>query len=828
MSAIVESVEFPRELRKKQIELEESMVGRGKDRYFRIVDKAKSRKAESTTTYGARFFREMLPTIADGVRALQESLIHAGRYHRYVQPIRSADADVLAYITLRIVLDQISRPRKALAVAREIGIAVEQEAMCLHFDTINPGYFNTVLRDLEKRNVTRTHKATVVHLMLARKEGGWSGWPNQVKLNVGLKLLNVILEATDMCVMRTVVSNGKTFSILEPSEAAVDFIRKHKEHAALLSPVVRPFYIPPAPWKNAFDGAFYTARLDHKYNLIKTRDNTYLLDLHKYAPQREVLSAVNAIQNTPWRINKRVYEVMRAAWIQGSDLGGLPMGKDLPVPEWVMPPGMTKETMPPEVKRAFKDHKQLMFRIHTLNTANRSKYLQQHKVLEVAQEYIDVERFYYAYQLDFRGRIYSLQNFLSPQSTDTGKALLEFADGDTIDTEEELHWLMVHGANVWGEDKVSLEDRVQWVKDNEWHIRKTAQDPMGYTWWSDADKPYQFLAFCFEYADFLSEGFGFRSRLAIAMDGTCNGLQHLAAILRDARLGRAVNLLPGEKPSDIYQDVADVVTAMLQVDSSRMALELLAFGINRKLTKRPVMVVPYGGTFDSCRKYVAEYIYEKTRGGTENPFSDPLEDVISYAAKQVWIALGEVVKSAKLVMKWLQKIARITAKYGAPLEWTTPCGFVVRQTAYKEKRSRINTYINGSIMQFDVLDNSDKEFDEYKQANGVSPNYIHSNDAACLMKTVNECANDDMYQFAFIHDSYGTTAKHTTRLNKILREEFVKMYENKGTHGIDILFDFKAAVCSNLPDEAINEIPDMPEVGSMDIRQVRNSKFFFA
>ncbi len=42
------------------------------------------------------------------------------------------------------------------------------------------------------------------------------------------------------------------------------------------------------------------------------------------------------------------------------------------------------------------------------------------------------------------------------------------------------------------------------------------------------------------------------SRL-LRQDGSCNGLQHYAALARDQDGGRAVNLMPGEAPADVYR-----------------------------------------------------------------------------------------------------------------------------------------------------------------------------------------------------------------------------------------------------------------------------------
>lgn len=47
----------------------------------------------------------------------------------------------------------------------------------------------------------------------------------------------------------------------------------------------------------------------------------------------------------------------------------------------------------------------------------------------------------------------------------------------------------------------------------------------------------------------------FCSRIPVHQDGTCNGLQHYAALGRDRSGGETVNLLPGDFPQDIYMEV---------------------------------------------------------------------------------------------------------------------------------------------------------------------------------------------------------------------------------------------------------------------------------
>ena len=115
-----------------------------------------------------------------------------------------------------------------------------------------------------------------------------------------------------------------------------------------------------------------------------------------------------------------------------------------------------------------------------------------------------------------------------------------------------------------------------------------------------------------DWAGFKAHGCGYLSALPVQMDGTCNGLQNFSAILRDEIGGRAVNLIPSDKPQDIYTEVMNLVIHRVNADTSneelfgtapkggedhRTTVGALARGwvgnINRKVVKRPVMTLAY-------------------------------------------------------------------------------------------------------------------------------------------------------------------------------------------------------------------------------------------
>lgn len=177
--------------------------------------------------------------------------------------------------------------------------------------------------------------------------------------------------------------------------------------------------------------------------------------------------------------------------------------------------------------------------------------------MQVAIDLRGAEALYYPHNLDFRGRAYTMHPHLNHLGADNCRGLLLFADAKPLG-KEGLRWLMIQAANSFatgGVDKYTLQKREEWAYAKVDLIRDSADNPLeGERFWLKAEDPWQFLAACFEIRDAFASGDpeSFRSRLPCHQDGSCNGLQHYAALGRDELGGRSVNLVPGEKPGDVY------------------------------------------------------------------------------------------------------------------------------------------------------------------------------------------------------------------------------------------------------------------------------------
>ncbi|MGB1606038.1 MAG: DNA-directed RNA polymerase, partial [Promethearchaeia archaeon] len=176
--------------------------------------------------------------------------------------------------------------------------------------------------------------------------------------------------------------------------------------------------------------------------------------------------------------------------------------------------------------------------------------------------------FYFPHNLDFRGRAYPIPPHLNHLGSDICRGLLKFAEKKPLGAKG-LYWLKVHLANLFGINKVSFDDRVAWTDQRLHMIHLAAEQPLSEAareWWLRADEPWQALASCMELSEAIQSGSPetFLSNLPVHQDGSCNGLQHYAAMGLDVIGGEQVNLTPGDKPSDPYTTVCNRVIQVIQ------------------------------------------------------------------------------------------------------------------------------------------------------------------------------------------------------------------------------------------------------------------------
>lgn len=788
----------------RQKKLEADAIEDGLARYRRWRDKHKLSPARSRP--GIEFLRRTFEPVAAAIGAEQEAIIgQVGRRKlpKYAAPLLSLDPDKLTLITLHSLFDLSMAIGSAgllptvTHAAQIIGKRCRQERK---FDLLRRRA-RDVHELFRKANENRQNVERRARRFAGEVDGDWSASDRDVHL--GIRLITLAEKHSQAFErIRFTKQSGrkiKTPAVLRLTEETHEWLaERHLSYETLAAAVHRPMIVPPRPWTALRGGGYLTIP---DTDLVKHHNNKRAIAALNTADLTLIFAAVNALQQTPWRINARIYTIMRRAWERGDALPGLPRE-----PQRQLPGRLPKGTQPEILKR----HKAELARIHRANTKARADQEIMQMRMRICGELVEEERLYFPYQIDNRGRAYPIPQAFSPQSDDTERALLDFAEGKPLG-DSGARWLAVHLANTFGEDKVSFEEREQWIMARHQEIIDFAENPHpDHRFWKEAEKPWCFLAASMEWAHYCHEGPNFTSYLPIAMDGTCNGLQHLSAMGRDAAGGRATNLVPGIKPADLYQQVADLVKVAVEADAKKGRQEAREWlgKITRKLVKRATMTTPYGVTPKGIRDQLIQ-------DGFTGHLQDKWEGV-TYLTDILEGCIGEVVVKAKEIMDWLKGIADFLAEADRAICWTTPTGLPVVHEYRSRKARRVVTKPYTLVLyDRDVRLRLQKK----KQVNAITPNFVHSMDAAHMMFTVNRLHQEGLYNFAMVHDSYAVHACDVDRLHNALREEFVRIYRKP------ILEKFLTE------QRAVNPgimLPDPPRLGNLDITDVLRSDYFFA
>jgi DNA-directed RNA polymerase len=265
------------------------------------------------------------------------------------------------------------------------------------------------------------------------------------------------------------------------------------------------------------------------------------------------------MQQTPWRVNGPMLDLVSRLWAEGQKIGKLPIGlqmatrERLPQEDWEQLDEVERKALLLEKREAHAHNRQAASDLATINM-----------VLAQARELQHEPAIYMPYFLDYRGRAYC-QPLLNPQKSDPVRSMLELANGKPVG-ERGAMWLAIQVATLWdGEykgkklSKASFQDRYDWTVENEAFLRSVVSSPYTDRAWANADKPFMFLRTAMDWVGFLDEGENFISSVPVALDGSCSGIQHYAALLRDEATGARVNILPSDAPADVYGDVAEIV-----------------------------------------------------------------------------------------------------------------------------------------------------------------------------------------------------------------------------------------------------------------------------
>ncbi|KAM8765496.1 DNA-directed RNA polymerase, mitochondrial [Rhynchonycteris naso] len=664
-------------------------------------------------------------------------------------------------------------------------------------------------------------------------------WPFPVLVQLGKQLAEVLVQTVKMpdhlaqrqgtCRLIPVLYHVYSFrsfrqiGILKPHPAFMQLLETAALRTMTFEAAEVPMLCPPLPWTSPHSGAFLLSPTKLMRSMEGTMQHQRLLEGCPPTELHGALDALTQLGNCAWRVNGCVLDLVLTLFTnKGCPRLGVPApASEAPRPPECRLPANASPERKSELRRELARCLKMAREMHSLRTDALYR-------LSLAQ-HLRHSVFWLPHNMDFRGRTYPCPPHFNHLGSDLARALLEFAQGRPLGPHG-LDWLKIHLVNLTGlKKRESLQARLAFADEVMEDILDSADKPMmGRKWWMEADEPWQALACCMEIARAVRapNPAAYISHFPVHQDGSCNGLQHYAALGRDSAGAASVNLVPSDLPQDVYSSVAAQVEVFRRQDAERgvQVAQVLEGFISRKVVKQTVMTVVYGVTRYGGRLQIEKRLRE---------LSDFPQEFVwqasHYLVRQVFNSLQEMFSGTRAIQHWLAESARLIAHTGFAVEWVTPLGIPVIQPYHQDSK----VLISGGIQSLTFSNSGDtsQKPNTLKQKNGFPPNFIHSLDSSHMMLTALHCYRKGL-TFVSVHDCFWTHAADVAIMNQVCREQFVRLHSQPILHDLSRFLVERFCSGSRSKDGQITKLLDMllsvPKTGTFNLEQVKHSTYFFS
>ena len=731
--------------------------------------------------------------------------------------LMSENTSVIAFLVLGVVISRLAgNPVSLSSLSRSV---VNRLLELNFFDMVkreDPKLFAYLGKEFKRASATRKRQLIKKHTETLDYDNiGEDKAPEIIR--VGTTLLSILIQsgANIIEVKHQSTRGKKALKVVVLTQEATEVLINMLYHNIQfnINPAYYPMVVPPNDWGEGVKGGYLHGSTPM---FIGNKKITRHFLRNKSYPT--LYPVINKAQQVSWRINTRVLDTLQDIF-QGNliDYGNpaiLPkLYGGLPTSNVYKPTDLISKEQYEDWVTYNRELDKLQMELDGENGRRLSLLM----ALDVANEMVDYEEFYYPYQFDYRGRLYPVTNFLNPQSPKHIKALLEFSKGEVLN-EEGVKWLKIHIANTYGLDKASFDERIKWTEAHISIILAIAKDPLDFVKdWAYCDSPYEFLASCFAYEDYTK---GLPVYTPIQLDATCSGIQFYSGLLLDKEGAESVNVI-GDTRQDIYQKVADKVNYYLEVGdypkeilfkdsegAERIAYTLVEASsikgkVTRSLVKRNTMTVPYSVTMRGMSDQLWDEMEILERKGKAFWSGDRwvVNKLLTFLNHK---AIYEVVQGAKLGQDYLIAVAGTIKQ---PAIWHTPLyNFPVLQPAVKDKECKVST-VFGHLMTY----SESTQFAAGKQRSGIAPNIIHSLDAELLRYVIENFEGD----IGTVHDCFLVHPNQGEQVRDNYKKGYVKLMETSPLSYIGRQIDTEGTIL-------------VPCVGTLDLQDVYNSMYIIS
>ena len=690
------------------------------------------------------------------------------------QWLEIVEPNILSVIILKTILDAHGVHQKLTLpkLAQMIGTRFEDEARFRFYEITAP---EDVVQAAWRRVTTagstpryrRLSTKLITEKMLDEKgidpDAKWKRWTDHYRLTMGLALIEFCF--IQGLITKTLSRKHKktvTYVDLSPETKLIQdtIFNDMKEISYLAYPLIEP----PLHWlpqtgeaRDNTSGGYHTEFIREQTSLCRGR-------YYKSEFGHKTLDFVNLLGDVSLTLFPQTIETAQRCLDKGWSIGSLKAVFRNPALDEPMPAYL--QELPTDNSQRI-EWRRDMKELHENHELQRRNSIRSRQALSMARDFMERDKFYLSWSCDYRGRCYSEQPWLNPQTTDVEKSFLTFADAERLTEKGELWAAQAVGAAFLGSTK-AFADRTSWTYEHKDLIKAVANNPLGtISLWEGCKEPWTFLQLAIEWNDVVLEKKKSDWSVPVGADATASGLQLLSSMLRDPVGMKYANVIPPEGAYDAPQDSYIQVLTLARYRASQKAetKHLVPYMIHRNIGK-VTMVHLYGATHGTIRDRVIKVFVKLNQFGKNKEVSWADCDAMAYLVED---AARQVFPRAYDALDWLKKLGSIATKKGLhQFTWFVPTGDMINLQKFKSNSVRINTSHLGKIT---IPTGRTKELDTNSMKAALAPDFIHSYDASLLKMSF----IDWKKPLAVIHDCIRIHPNDVDDAHAVIRKAFIKV-----------------------------------------------------
>jgi hypothetical protein len=557
----------------------------------------------------------------------------------------------------------------------------------------------------------------------------------------------------------------------------------------------KPMVVKPKKWSlEKDDGGYLFNKKLFSFPLCKSNFASNL-----QIKSQRAIESLNYLQDVPYQVNSYLLSYLNynKVWIKQQLFGDI---IDVEVLKEKL--YNVKKKISSEFKKKEKD-KVLILNLYKERNNLVSKINEIEKfdnILSVANEMCQFDSIYFMIQLDFRGRINVVSDYLNYQGDNLSRSLITLKKESKIS----LYWFKIYCLKKFGENLIGKNiKQMHEVFDKKLHLIMVNYRENHC--WLQAEDKFEFLNCCLQYEKYLIFGEQYRTQFTIYFDATCSGSQLITLLLGVDEYVKDLNLAATSEMDELKDYYLRIVNDYKKLlldelkNNDTLKNELLEkLKTNwewRKFFKHIIMTLNYGLTEGG----IIKKLFMKDKEMSLH-FSVELMKIV-YSVLSNYISEISLVKSLNVFTNIVSEVSQLNrdiylfTTYSGFIDDEENADYIFKQgyRIWNKKTVAFDKKMNLNIENKKLTDkelrkrfrkkytfiNVDyKKVDNAKQTLAFKANIIHHLDAMWVHSCLNQLSKIDGFGgICVIHDCFGVSFDDINILNKIVRKCLVEFFQ---------------------------------------------------